>query len=87
MAFVRLSNMPSPPTLRCANVQAPIGGLNIKDISWLVSANQSPEMKNMWWEDGALRSRPEQMIYNNGMIKDIGDDTAVSGRVAAHPKL
>lgn len=87
MAFVRLSNMPSPPTLRCANVQAPIGGLNIKDISWLVAANQSPEMKNMWWEDGALRSRPEQMVYNNGMIKEIGDDTAVSGWVAAHPKL
>lgn len=86
MAFVRLSAMPSPPTLRCANVQAPSGGLNIKDVSWRVAANQSPEMKNMWWEEGALRSRPEQMIYNNGMTKDIGDTTELDVPTAAYPK-
>lgn len=60
MAFVSLSKMPTPPVTRVCNIPSLAGGLNIHDLPWQLAENQSPEMKNMWWGDGALRSRPGQ---------------------------
>lgn len=71
MGFVKLSNMPSPPTSRVSDIRSLVGGLNIHDIPWQIGSDQSPEMKNMWWNDGALRNRPEQTTYNNGAIKPV----------------
>ncbi len=68
MGFVKLSNLPNPPKLRVSSVQNMKGGLNIHDLAWQIKADQSPEMKNMWWRDGVLQSRPGLTVYNNGMI-------------------
>ena len=68
MAFVKLSSMPAPPKLRVSSVQNLKGGLNIHDLAWQIKSDQSPEMKNMWWRDGVLQSRPGLTAYNNGMI-------------------
>ena len=76
MGFVKLSNMPTPPKLRVSTVQNLRGGLNVHDLAWQISSDQSPDMKNMWWENGVLQSRPGQTTYNNGAVNDY-DDTAV----------
>ena len=28
------------------------GGLNLQELDYRLSPNQSPEMKNLWWQDG-----------------------------------
>ena len=38
------------------------GGLNIKDLDYRLDNNQSPEMKNLWWQDGILQSRDGQRV-------------------------
>lgn len=70
MAFVSLSKMPTPPTTRVANIPSMSGGLNIHDLPWQLAENQSPEMKNMWWEDGALRSRPAEFTLSTVNLSD-----------------
>ena len=36
------------------------GGLNLYQLEYMLPANQSPEMKNLHWKDGALGCRPGQ---------------------------
>ncbi|MBQ9346731.1 MAG: hypothetical protein IJT94_05235, partial [Oscillibacter sp.] len=36
------------------------GGLNLSETEERLKPNESPEMENLWWEDGALCSRPGQ---------------------------
>ncbi len=62
MAFVRLSNLPTPPATRVCNIPSLAGGLNLHDAPWRLRDDQSHEMKNMWWQDGLLRSRPAQVV-------------------------
>lgn len=75
MAYVNLSNMPSPPKTRVSAIQNLRGGLNIHDMPWQINADQSPDMKNMMWSDGALRSRPGVTAYNTGAVVEKGDET------------
>lgn len=37
------------------------GGLNLEELPYRLRANESPEMKNLWWEDGVLQTRPGQV--------------------------
>ena len=80
MAFVSLSKMPTPPATRVANIPSMPGGLNIHDLPWQLAENQSPEMKNMWWEDGALRTRPGQ--YKQAEFQS---EINASSQCAAYP--
>lgn len=75
MAFVKLSQMPSPPKLRVSSIQNLSGGLNLHDLAWQIRNDQSPEMKNMWWEDGVLQSRPGLTVYNNSFLRNRTDTT------------
>ena len=36
------------------------GGLNLWELSYRLDRNQSPEMKNLWWQDGILQCRDGQ---------------------------
>ncbi|MBQ1250433.1 MAG: hypothetical protein IIY00_02380, partial [Clostridia bacterium] len=58
MAFVRLSNLPAPSAERICNIPSLAGGLNIHDDPVRLAEDQSPELVNLWWKDGLLRSRP-----------------------------
>lgn len=70
MARVNLSSMPSP--LREYTVDFPRldGGLNTWEISYRLNANESPEMMNLWWKNGALCSRDGQIYISEGVIGD-----------------
>ena len=54
---VNLRYLPYPKTENSVNIGPLYGGLNLKDIPSEVAQSQSPDMLNMWYRDGALRTR------------------------------
>ena len=87
MGFISLSKMPDPPKTRVSNIASLSGGLNIHDIAWRLNDGQSPELKNMWWQDGALTSRPSQLTYNNGAIHPVSETTGQNYDSANYAQL
>jgi len=58
---VSLSNLPSPPKEYVIEFPRLDGGLNTWELDYRLDADESPEMKNLWWQDGALCSRDGQV--------------------------
>ena len=52
--YVSLSNLPSKPKEYVIDLPRLDGGLNLWDLDYRMDADQSPEMKNLIWLDGAL---------------------------------
>lgn len=42
------------------------GGLNLRDAEISLKDNESPEIVNLWWDEGGLRSRPGQETVASG---------------------
>lgn len=57
---VSLSNMPSPNKEYIVDFPRLDGGLNTWELDYRLNINESPEMVNMWWQDGALCCRDGQ---------------------------
>lgn len=57
---VSLSSMPSPPKEYVLDFPRLDGGLNLWELDYRLDSNQSPDMKNMCWLDGALGCRDGQ---------------------------
>lgn len=53
-----LSRMPTPRKVYSLHFPTLDGGLNLRDAEINLRDNESPEMENMWFEDGVLQSRP-----------------------------
>ncbi|MBQ9493613.1 MAG: hypothetical protein IJR54_07775, partial [Oscillibacter sp.] len=66
MAFVNLKQMPKPRTVHTFRFGALNGGLNIRDAEINLKDNESPEIVNLWWEDGVLQARPGQVRATSG---------------------
>lgn len=65
MAQVKLSSMPDPPREYVVNFPRLDGGLNTWELDYRLDANESPEMKNLWWRNGALCSRDGQVFLSD----------------------
>lgn len=63
---VSLSNLPDPPREYVVEFPRLDGGLNTWELDYRLSANESPEMKNLWWKDGALCCRDGQTRLTSG---------------------
>ena len=57
---VSLSSMPDFPKTYSVDFPRLDGGLNLWELDYRIKNNQSPEMKNMWWQDGVLQCRDGQ---------------------------
>ena len=55
-----LPNLPEPPKQKTAYFADLSGGLNLWQLDYRMAADQSPEMKNLWWRDGLLACRDGQ---------------------------
>ena len=44
------------------------GGLNLWELDYRISRNQSPEMKNLWWQDGVLQCRDGQEYISDAEL-------------------
>ena len=60
MSVVILKHMPKPRTVHTFRFPALNGGINIRDAEINLQDNESPEIVNLWWDDGVLQSRPGQ---------------------------
>lgn len=58
---VKLGSLPSPPREYVIEFPRLDGGLNTWELDYRLDADESPEMKNLWWQDGALCSRDGQV--------------------------
>ena len=61
MARVNLSSMPRSNKEYVIDFPRQDGGLNTWELDYRLDANESPEMKNLWWKDGALCCRDGQV--------------------------
>lgn len=48
------------PTEHTLDLSTLNGGLNLWDLEYKLPSNQSPDLLNMYWKDGAISSRPGQ---------------------------
>ncbi|MBQ9493797.1 MAG: hypothetical protein IJR54_08715, partial [Oscillibacter sp.] len=62
----RLLSAPSPRKTYSFRFGALNGGLNIRDAEINLKDNESPEIVNLWWEDGVLQARPGQVRATSG---------------------
>ena len=57
---ISLSNMPRQHATKMVDFPRLDGGLNLWEMDYRINRNQSPEMKNLWWQDGVLQCRDGQ---------------------------
>lgn len=65
---ISLNNYPSPPKTYVMDFPKLNGGLNLEELAYRLDANESPMMKNLWWEDGILQSRAGQLFLSSDEI-------------------
>ena len=58
------------PTIRCIDISSLNGGLNLWDLDYRLEANQSPDLVNVYWQDGSLSSRPGQAYVYESAADD-----------------
>ena len=65
---VKLGALPSPPKEYVIAFPRLDGGLNTWELDYRLDADESPEMKNLWWQDGALCCRDGQVRLTAGNL-------------------
>lgn len=66
--YINLPDLPSNNKEYSISFGNLAGGLNIQELDYRLSANESPEMQNLVWRDGVLSSRYGQAWLNSGML-------------------
>lgn len=69
---VSLNNYPSYPKTHVIEFPKLNGGLNIRELNYRLDANQSPEMQNLWWQDGVLQCRDGQRYLSEATTLGTG---------------
>ena len=57
---ISLSSVPNQHATKMVDFPRLDGGLNLWEMDYRLDRNQSPEMKNLWWQDGVLQCRDGQ---------------------------
>ena len=65
MGYVNLSSMPSAKKEYVTSFDTLAGGLNLQELDYRISNNESPEMKNLLWREGVLSCRDGQVWVND----------------------
>lgn len=66
---VSLSSLPNAHPTKVVNFQRLDGGLNLWELDYRLNENESPDMKNLWWQDGVLQCRDgqEYLVKHEGL--------------------
>lgn len=75
---VTLNTYPSYPKTYVVDFPKLNGGLNLRELDYRLDVNQSPEMKNLWWQDGVLQCRDGQRYLS--AATELGTGFACSRR-------
>ena len=60
MARVSLSSLPRPHAVLSQTFSRLSGGLNLRELDYRLRDDESPDLENLWWQDGVLQSRDGQ---------------------------
>ena len=67
-----LNSLPDPNEEKAAVCRNLSGGLNLWELDYRMDADQSPEMKNLWWRDGLLGCRDgQEYVAASGLGKGL----------------
>jgi len=69
---VSLGRYPTPQRTYTVDFPKLTGGLNLWELDYRMSADQSPNMKNLWWQDGVLQCRDGQVYLTSDTGLGIG---------------
>jgi hypothetical protein len=69
---VNLKNMPKAQETYVVDFPKLNGGLNIRELNYRLEPNQSPNMKNLWWQDGVLQCRDGQRYLSDSTALGTG---------------
>lgn len=69
---VNLGSYPSAPKTYVADFPKLTGGLNLWELDYRMSSDQSPNMKNLWWQDGVLQCRDGQVYISEDTSLGVG---------------
>lgn len=58
--FITPSQFPDPPGGKVVRIDDLSRGLNLRELDYRMDPGESPEMKNLWWNDGLLSCRDGQ---------------------------
>ena len=58
---INLSNYPDLSRLYTVDFPKLSGGLNLKELDYRLKVDETPEVKNLWWQDGVLQCRDGQV--------------------------
>ena len=67
---VKLNAMPSAPKEYVVDFPRLDGGLNNRERDYRLRTDESPDMKNLWWQDGARCCRDGQVRI--GQVQGMG---------------
>jgi len=70
--YVNLTHMPTPKQEHVLTFQNMTGGLNIYDLNYMLPPDESPDMVNMRWKDGALGCRKGQIWRDDVKTRGVG---------------
>ena len=62
---MKITSVPSHHPTKVVDFPRLDGGLNLWELDYRLDRNQSPEMRNLWWQDGVLQCRDGQ-VYEYG---------------------
>ena len=54
-------DLPNPSKVYAVDFPRLDGGLNIWELDYRLDKNESPDLRNLWWQDGVLQSRDGQV--------------------------
>ena len=63
---------PGAQAVRRAEFPRLSGGLNLNELDYRLRADQSPNMKNLWWQDGILQCRDGQQYISDNVDRGTG---------------
>lgn len=70
---ISLSSMPDQHATKLVDFPRLDGGLNLWELDYRLDRNQSPEMKNLWWQDGVLQCRDGQAYIYGPSSEQMSD--------------
>ena len=84
--LISSGRLPSPPAEKTVAFRNLTGGLNLRELEYRMNADESPEMRNLWWRDGVLGCRDGQELLTTEALGTglCCHDRLYWGRAVAH---
>ena len=84
--LISSGQLPSPPAEKTVAFRNLSGGLNLRELEYRMNADESPEMRNLWWRDGVLGCRDGQELLTTEALGTglCCHDRLYWGRAVAH---